>query len=139
MGRLLDRAGVVIEIDTTPPPMNLAPCDVEGLLDELKRYHQQFRPLFEREEQRRWAYVYVQGLLSDMERKSIEPMAERLEGGNVRNMQHFIGQSSWDDTPMLRQHRRLVDEDLGEAEGVLIVDGSDFPKQGAHSVGVAHQ
>ena len=139
MGRLLERAGVVAEIDTTPPPFNLARRDVEGLVDELKRYHHQFRPLFEREEQRHWAEVYLHGVLSDMERKTIEPLAERLEGGNVRNMQHFIGQSPWDDAPILRQHRHLVDEDLGEPEGVLIVDGSDFPKQGEHSAGVARQ
>src|SRR5947209_4208829 len=139
MNSLLQRAGVVVQIDTTPPPMNLAPPDVAGLMDEFKLYHHQFRPLFEREEQRHWAAVYLRGLLSDIERKSIEPLAERMVGGNVRALQHFIGQSLWDDEPLLRQHRRLVDEDLGEAEGVLIVDGSDFPKQGDHSVGVAPQ
>ena len=119
--------------------MNFAPRDVEGLVDELRLYHLRFRPLFRREEQRRWALKYLQGLLSDVERKSIEPMAERLEGGNVRDMQSFIGQGSWDDDGILRVHQRMVDEDLGEPEGVVIVDGCDVPKQGEHSVGVARQ
>ena len=74
-----------------------------------------------------------------IERKSIEPLALALEGGNVQAMQQFIGQGQWQDDPLLHQHWHLVDETLGEADGVCIVDGSDFPKQGEHSVGVARQ
>ena len=74
-----------------------------------------------------------------IERKSIEPMALALEGGDVQAMQQFIGQGQWQDEALLQQHWRLVDETLGEADGVYIVDGSDFPKQGEHSVGVARQ
>ena len=40
---------------------------------------------------------------------------------------------------MLRRHWRLVQEGLGDEDGVLTVDGSDFPKQGTHSVGVPRQ
>src|SRR3990170_6712616 len=46
-------------------------------------------------ERRVWGEAYVRGLLLDGERKSIEPMAVRVPGGNVQAMQQFIGQSPW--------------------------------------------
>jgi SRSO17 transposase len=139
MGNILEMAGVPVEIDATPPEMNLAPRAVEGLLEEVQWYHMRFSPLFRREEQRYWSRKYLEGLLLEIPNKAIEPMAERLEGGNVRAMQQFIGAGAWDDRAILTQHQRLVDEALGEPNGVLIVDDSGFPKQGEDSVGVKHQ
>src|SRR5579884_1848547 len=66
-------------------------------------------------------------------------MALALPGGNVRAMQRFIGEGAWDDAAILVAHHRLVAGTLGEPDGVLIVDGSDFPKQGTASVGGARQ
>lgn len=74
-----------------------------------------------------------------LQRKSIEPMALALAGGNVQAMQQFIGQGQWQDEALLQQHWRLVNETLGENDGVCIIDSSEFPKQGEHSVGVARQ
>lgn len=122
-----------------PPAVNLAPRDVEGLLDELRAYHASFSPLFARAEQRHWALQYLQGLLLDLPRKSIEPMALALPEGNIRAMQQFIGEGAWDDGAILAAHQRLVAQTLGEPDGVLIVDGSEFPKKGDASVGVARQ
>ena len=123
-----------------PPSSNLAPRDVETLAEELVAYHAEFAPLFQRTEQRAWALAYLQGQLLDLERKSIEPMALALKGGDVQAMQQFISASNWDDEAVLCQHQRLVAQTLGHAaSGVLILDGCDFPKQGTHSVGVARQ
>ena len=127
------------EIDTTPPEMNLAPRDVEGLLDELGLYHKRFSGLFRRVEQWHWAGKYLEGLLLEIPRKAVEPMAERVAGGKVRAMQQFVGTIGWQDSPILKQHQRLVEEAVGEPEGVLIVDDSGFPKQGKASVGVKRQ
>ena len=101
--------------------MNLAPRDVEGLLDELGLYHKRFSGLFRRAEQWHWAGKYLEGLLLEIPRKAVEPMAERLAGGKVRAMQQFVGTSGWQDSPIVKQHQRLVEEGLGEPEGVLIV------------------
>lgn len=123
-----------------PPDHNLGPRDVHALADELVAYHAEFAPLFHRAEQRTWARAYLQGQLLDLERKSIEPMALALQGGDVQAMQQFISAGAWDDDPILAHHQRLVAETLGDPEtGVLILDGCDFPKQGTHSVGVARQ
>lgn len=123
-----------------PPGDSLVPLDVEELADELVAYHAIFAPLFLRREQRDWALKYNQGQMLHLERKSIEPMALALEGGNVQAMQQFISEGAWEDEPVLEAHRRLVAETLGDPEtGVLIIDGCDFPKQGKESVGVARQ
>ncbi len=123
-----------------PPQHNLAPHDVEALADELVAYHAHFAPLFQRAEQRKWALAYLQGQLLTLDRKSIEPMALALEGGDVQGMQQFISDGPWDDERILEQHQQLVAATLGDAEtGVLILDGCDFPKQGTFSVGVARQ
>jgi SRSO17 transposase len=121
------------------PALELSAQDVVGLADELQAYHAEFAGLFFRKEQPQWALKYLAGLLQPEGGKSVEPLALRVPGGNVRNMQQFVGEGAWDDAAILEKHAALVAESLGEADGVLIVDGSDFPKKGQHSVGVARQ
>ena len=53
----------------------------------------------------------------------------------VRGLQQFIGQSPWSTEPLLVNHRTRVAAALGEPTGVVIVDGSGFPKDGPESVG----
>jgi SRSO17 transposase len=82
------------------------------------------------------------GQLSKLERKTIEAMVLEFIGdkeGAIRTVQHFIGQAPWETAPFLEQGQSLVANWLGEPDGVMIVDGSGFPKQGDHSVGVAWQ
>jgi len=123
-----------------PPLVGLAPDEVAALHDALVAYHAAFAPLFQRAEQRHWALKYLEGQLLPLERKSIEPLADALVGGNVQAMQQFISLGAWDDDAVLARHQQEVAETLGDlATGVLIVDGCDFPKQGTHSVGVARQ
>jgi SRSO17 transposase len=121
------------------PVLNIAARDVEGLGDELVSYQQLFASGFVRWEQRHWALKYSQGQLLDLERKSIEPMAAALVGGNIQAMQQFISQGTWSDDEVLAIHRGAVAETLGRTDGVLILDGCDFPKQGQDSVGVGRQ
>ena len=84
-------------------------------------------------------------LTADVVRKNVEAMVLRLYGAGpdagrrVRGLQQFIGESPWDDEAILAKHQSLVAESLGEEDGVFIIDGSDFAKQGKHSAGVARQ
>lgn len=48
----------------------------------LREFVEGFRPELGRRERRHWCGMYLRGLLLEGERKSIEPMAQRLEGGN---------------------------------------------------------
>lgn len=133
---------------TSPPPSgqapseNLARRDAKRLASELSDYYAEYTPLFARSEQREWAQLYLRGQLSDLERKSIEPMVLRERGKDinaVRAVQQFIGEGAWDDDRILEQHHQLVAQDLGEPDATAILDGSGFPKKGEHSVGVQRQ
>jgi SRSO17 transposase len=129
----------ISEVKEIPPPLDLTPEEVEELADELVAYHAEFSDLYYRVEQAHWGYMYLQGLMAPIETKSIQPMAMALDGGNIQAMQQFIGQGQWQDEKLLKKHWQLVNETLGEADGVWIIDGSGFPKKGKHSAGVARQ
>lgn len=128
-----------VDVPGPEPPCELSAADVRALADELLQYHAEFAGLFWRKEQSHWALKYLQGLLLPVAGKSTEALALRVDGGNVRNMQQFLGEGAWDDEAILARHAELVATSLGQADGVLIVDGTDFPKKGKHSAGVARQ
>jgi SRSO17 transposase len=113
--------------------------DVEGLLHELRGFHEAFHECFARSEPREHFFRYMVGQLSALERKSIEPIALRIEGGNVRAMQRCLSEVVWDDAQMRHTYHGLVNDDMGEPEGILIFDETGFPKKGKDSVGVARQ
>jgi SRSO17 transposase len=126
----------------TAPVMSLRSQEVESLVDELQAYHAIYSPLFQRREQRQWSAAYLRGLLLDIRRKSIEPMVLALHGADfnaIRAMQQFVSEGAWPDQTILKRHWREVDETLGDEDGVLTLDGSDFLKQGKESVGVKRQ
>ncbi len=128
-----------IVLDTCPAPeCNLTPRDVSGLLDQLAAYHAHFVPAFARSDQTEHSEMYLRGLLSACERKSIEPMALHL-GVPIRPLQYFIGQSTWPIEPIVAQHQLLVGSTLAEEDGVFLVDECGVVKQGHDSVGVAPQ
>lgn len=91
-----------------------------------------------RSERRHWARVYIQGLLLDGERKSIEPIANRVSGADVQALRQFVGQSPWAVEQVQRHLAEKVVELLSDPE-VWILDETSFPKAGEHSIGVARQ
>jgi len=122
----------------TAPALELTPQAIDHLVEELRAYHAIYSPVFQGREQREGAEKYLRGLLLEISRKSIEPMVLTLEGAHakaVRTLPLFMSERAWDDEALLKRHWQEVDTYLGEAEGVLTVDGSDFLKQGGESVG----
>jgi SRSO17 transposase len=77
---------------------NLTRRDVKQFVKELKAYRAWSTAAFRRPEQFKHAAVYLKGLLGDAPHKTIEPMALALRE-NVRDLQHFIGQSPWSMEP----------------------------------------
>src|SRR5712691_10654963 len=130
------------ELIETAPRMDLSVQDIEHLVEELRAYHAIYSPLFQRRAQREAASTSLQGLLATLPRKSIEPMVLAVDGvapPAVRAIQAFISEGRWNDGRLVHQHWKEVERGLGGDVGVLMVDGSDFPKQGVHSVGVKRQ
>ena len=124
------------------PSRRLSTAEIAHLGDDLIAYHRQFYTVLKRREQRSASMLYLCGQLSQLERKTIEPMVLALQGPDphaIRSVQQFIGQSPWSAPDAIKQHQRLVAESLGDSAGILIVDGSGFPKQGSNSAGVANQ
>jgi len=97
-----------------------------------------------RPERRRAMAWYIEGLLLDGDRKSIEPMAARLvdDPGEVEAMrqrlQQCVSMSSWSDDELRSRVARKVEAELPDLEA-LVLDDTGFPKKGQHSVGVARQ
>ena len=129
---------VIVPALCPPPVCNLAPRDVEAFVDALAVYHATFTDAFRRSEQDQWAQVYLRGLLDELPRKTVERIA-LTQGVNVRDLQHFIGQSTWSIAPVVERHQRLVADTLSEPDGVVLLDESGVVKQGHDSVGVAPQ
>jgi SRSO17 transposase len=88
---------------------------------------------------RRWAPVYLRGLLGPGERKSLQPMAARLGLRGHDQLHHFVASTAWDDAPLRRLLVGRADALVGGPDAVLVVDDTALPKQGRHSVGVARQ
>jgi SRSO17 transposase len=88
---------------------------------------------------------YCKGLLLPGERKSIEPMAARLDSENTQSMRqslhHLVAKASWSDEVLLEQVRNYVLPAMQKQGPVVawIVDDTGFPKKGKHSVGVTRQ
>lgn len=116
----------------------MTPRELKALDQRLTAFLEDLLAPLGRKERRHWARVYVQGLLLDGERKSIEPMAERIPGADVQALRQFVGQSPWAVEAVQRQLARKVVDLLSDPQ-VWILDETSFPKAGDHSVGVARQ
>jgi SRSO17 transposase len=121
------------------PTFDVLPSDVEGFVEELWAFQSVFHDCFARSESRAHFFDYMVGQLSQLERKSIEPMALHVAGGTIRGLQRFISDVRWDEEQMLWNYHQLVAEELGDPEGILMFDETGFVKKGQDSVGVARQ
>lgn len=99
----------------------------------------EFSPLLRHKKRSHWCGVYLAGLMLDGERKSIEPLSQRVPGGNEQNLQQFVNQSEWDHEPVQDHLIEVMVDKLKPKEGALILDDTSLPKKGDDSVGVARQ
>jgi SRSO17 transposase len=116
------------------------------VLDRLEDYAAIFRDDYPHKKQALWGGVYLQGLLHDGERKSIEPLSRRVIlppdltiTDPEQALQQFVNQSPWDQQRVLRRYRAVMAATFADPEGIFVLDDTGFPKQGKLSVGVQRQ
>jgi len=112
--------------------------EIERLRSKLEAFLTDLVLPMGRKERGQRAEEYVRGLLMDGERKSIEPMADRLPDGDVQALQQFVNQSPWSYGKVRAPLARKVEHEF-VSEAYWLVDEVSFPKQGKHSVGVDRQ
>src|SRR5215212_7547287 len=103
-------------------------------LDRLRDYAALFADDFPQAKPALWAGVYLQGLLLDGERKSIEPLSRKVSlppGLDVKDkdqaLQQFVNQSPWDQARALKRYRRLLASPFASPKGVFLFDDVSFP------------
>ena len=111
----------------------------ERVYDSLQEFHAFFAASFGRKQWRDHSGNYLQALLvQDQERRNAENLSESV-GISARAMQRFLTEARWSDETVIGRLQEYLAPRLGHLEAVWVFDGSDFPKQGRKSAGVARQ
>jgi SRSO17 transposase len=112
------------------------PANAPAWIDRLLTWLEPFESSFGHTAQRGAFRRYLLGLLSDSPRKSMSAMLARVsDPGSYQAFQHFLTDAPWEADRLWRRMRAQIPA----RTGVLILDGTSFPKQGHRSVGVARQ
>src|SRR5437764_2457453 len=122
--------------DTLPPAAKTMVTEVARWAQALARLHARFAPRFARPEPRRRALLYLQGLLSEIERKNGWQLAEHAREATPYGMQRLLSQAVWDVDLVRDDLRNYVSEHLGAKGAILVIDETSFPKEGEKSAGV---
>ena len=109
-----------------------------GGLERLADFARPFVECLGRQEQKGHARTYLAGLVSDLKHKTAESIAYRHDQER-HGLQHFVGSSTWDHRPLLRELAAQVGREIGAPDGVVVFDPSGFAKKGRGSVGVQRQ
>jgi SRSO17 transposase len=112
---------------------------ISGWKGDLERFLGPFLARLGHKARRRMCPLYVSGLIGPGDRKSIQPMAERLASGDYDQLHHFIAAGVWDAEPLERELLVQADKLVGGGDAVLVIDDTAIPKKGTLSVGVAPQ
>src|SRR5437588_8604006 len=107
--------------------------------EELGRFLKPFLSRLEHKARRQMCPLYVAGLIGPGDRKSIQPMAERLAPGEYDQLHHFVSAGVWEAAPLETELLVQADRLVGGSDAVLVIDDTAVPKKGQHSVGVAAQ
>jgi len=112
----------------------------EEILSQHEKYLEKYADCFVRSQQIKYFEAFNKGLLSNIDRKSIEPIALSFLGEQaVRGLQDFFTRSKGWEKSVLTCYKGDLCEEINDIKGFLSVDESDFVKKGKESAGVARQ
>ena len=106
---------------------------------ELAQWLKPFLDRLGHKARRRMCPLYVTGLIGPGDRKSVQPMAERLAPGDYDQLHHFVAAGVWDAAPLETELLVQADKLVVGGDAVMVIDDTAVPKKGKHSVGVASQ
>ncbi len=112
--------------------------DLRALEPNARRRLQRFADCFERPPVFDYFVDYSLGLLAQLDRKSIEPIA-RWIGAAVRTLQRFLSQFAWAHARIESRLRRSIMDEYGDEKAIGVIDGSANAKQGNKTRGVQRQ
>lgn len=112
--------------------------EIEALGPALDGYLEEFGDCFGRVEPRGHLRTYVEGQLSDLPRKTVEPIA-LAAGVPPRTLQRFLSAARWDEGAMRDRVQRIVARDHAHPLAVGIFDETSHPKKGEKTPGVKRQ
>jgi hypothetical protein len=101
--------------------------------EELGRWLKPFLDRLGHKARRQMCPLYVSGLIGPGDRKSIQPMAERLALSEYDQLHHFIAVGVWDAAPVETELLVQADRLVGGSDAVLVIDDTAIPKKGTHS------
>jgi len=107
-------------------------------LPELEAFLEPYAPLFARENTRRSLERYITGLLSDLEGKNCDGIAQVVEGTNMQRLHHLVADAEWDSGTLDQERVGRLSASSPQG-GILLLDDTGQAKQGRCSVGVARQ
>jgi SRSO17 transposase len=118
----------------------ITPDEIEKLADILRSFHDYFLDCYTHKNQVMFGETYLVGLMSNLERKSAEPIAlQYLDENDVRGLQRFFKDSPWDFEKMKNLYQLRLSSAISASGAMLTLDPSEFHKKGKESVGVARQ
>ena len=111
---------------------------IRRLEPQLADYLERFGRCFSRRDTRAHFPVYVRGQLSELPRKSVEPMA-LAAGTPVRTLQEFLTHLTWQEDAMRQEVAHIVAEEHADEESVGLIDETGWVKKGEQTPGVQRQ
>ena len=106
---------------------------------DLERWLKPFLGRLSHPARRAMCPLYVAGLIGPGERKSVQPMAQRLGLTSHDGLHHFVSAGRWDAAPLEAERLAQADHLVGGPDAYLVIDDTALPKKGTASVGVAPQ
>jgi len=119
------------------PQLALTRSDLDTFMDALRGFHTACRGCLARPEPRDPFCNSMGGQCSPRARTSIDPMAGQVAGGKVRAMQRLVSDALWEEAGMRETSHRMLQDEMGEPDGGLLIAETGCAKHGQASVGVA--
>src|SRR5713226_9998534 len=124
---------------TIPSPLLTTLSDVMRWRSSLLQMHARLACYFARPEPHQRLLRFLQGIVSQVERKNGWQLAEQARETTPYGMQRLLSQAVWDEDGVRDEVRALALQQLGTSQAIVAIDETSFPKRGKHSAGVKKQ